>query len=125
MVSKNSIKSNLICSEPTIAIITPFCSFGSLSGVCSRTVFSEKMVAYVLSKILSALHELHRNQIAHRDVKSDNVLIDENFDVFLSDLGFCDVIEEKTNTCPDKGVIGTPYWMAPEGNFFGCFWFIW
>ena len=98
--------------------MTPFCNYGSLSGVCARTVFTERMVAYVIAKIIPALHELHKNQIAHRDLKSDNVLVDENFDIFLSDLGFCDIIDEKTKTCPDKGVIGTPYWMAPEGKFY-------
>ena len=102
--------------ETTIAIVTHYCCNGSLTDICGATVFPENLVASIIRQILLALEELHRNNIAHRDLKTDNVLLDQDCNVFLSDLGYCDVIDESTKKCAETSVIGTPYWMAPEGK---------
>ena len=68
-------------------------------------------------KYFLGLKSLHDNGIAHRDVKSDNVLISENGAVYVSDLGYCDSVESDGN-CAGIGLVGTPHWMAPEGVYF-------
>jgi len=60
-------------------------------------------------KALSYIHSLHR---IHRDIKSDNLLLDTNGHVKLADFGYAAQLtqkQQKRNT-----VVGTPYWMAPE-----------
>jgi len=99
--------------EPTIAIVTHYCEHGSLTDICGTTVMPETLVAEIIKRVLLGLDELHQNRIAHRDLKTDNILVDSDCNVFLSDLGYCDVIDESTK-CPESSVIGTPYWMAPE-----------
>jgi serine/threonine protein kinase len=51
--------------------------------------FTEKQAATVVQGILSGLAYLHSNEIVHRDVKLENVLVRsaEKFEVLLGDFG--------------------------------------
>lgn len=55
---------------------------------------------------------LHGKRVLHCDLKSSNVLIDENWNVKLCDFGL-----SRINSSHKKGStrrVGTPHWMAPE-----------
>jgi len=56
------------------------------------------------------LHFLHSNQIMHRDVKSMNVLVTDDFSCKLSDFGTAKVLTKN----PLHTVVGSPLWMAAE-----------
>ncbi|MBN8548176.1 MAG: serine/threonine protein kinase [Deltaproteobacteria bacterium] len=67
----------------------------------------------IFRQILSALHELHRHGIVHRDIKLENILITADGHVKLSDLGLmkCGELDGMTKT----GVLlGTAQYMPPE-----------
>lgn len=42
-----------------------------------RRNFSEKSCKYILYKVALGLNKMHANQVLHRDVKSDNILIND------------------------------------------------
>ena len=48
----------------------------------------ENVCAYILYKVLEGLQFLHQRGIAHRDIKSDNILANSNGDIKLADFGY-------------------------------------
>ncbi|XP_078525503.1 rhodopsin kinase GRK1-like [Lissotriton helveticus] len=74
--------------------------------------FSEERAAYYTAQIICGLEHLHQNRIIYRDLKPENVLLDDSGHVRLSDMGLAvELPEEKTKT---KGYAGTHGFMAPE-----------
>jgi len=73
---------------------------------------NEGHIARVCMEVLKALNHMHNMHCIHRDIKSDNVLLNSRGEVKLADFGFsCQLTKEKEKR---TSVIGTPYWMPPE-----------
>ncbi len=49
---------------------------------------TEEVCAYILKHTLSGLNTLHKRNIMHRDVKSDNILVNSKGDIKLCDFGY-------------------------------------
>ena len=67
----------------------------------------------VLEQVGSALTFAHRNGVVHRDVKADNILMDEDGNAYLGDFG----IAKEVGTEGGEGrgsIVGTPAYLAPE-----------
>jgi len=94
-------------------IVLEYIHGGPLTEVLGPTIpFPEAAVAYVCKQILMGLAYLHRQHRLHRDIKSDNILVDFNGSVKIADFGFAAGLTEEQDK--RKSVVGTPYWMAPE-----------
>ncbi|TNV74080.1 hypothetical protein FGO68_gene9822 [Halteria grandinella] len=65
----------------------------------------------IFKQILTALHYCHRKSIAHRDIKLENILLDDSGTVKLIDFGFSTCIP---NDKKIKMFCGTPSYMGPE-----------
>jgi serine/threonine protein kinase len=86
---------------------------GTLTEVLGPSVpFPERCVAYVTRALLEGLAFLHDQKRLHRDIKSDNVLVDFDGRVKIADFGFA--VGLSAELAKRKSVVGTPFWMAPE-----------
>ena len=78
----------------------------------SNPGYNDEDVAYVAATLCDALNYLHERGLLHRDIKSDNVLWNNNGILTLADFGFgADLTDGRRKR---ETVVGTPYWMAPE-----------
>ncbi|XP_028843161.1 serine/threonine-protein kinase dst1-like [Denticeps clupeoides] len=96
----------------TIIIAMEFCGGGSLFELYKDCdPFYKDETAYVCREVLQGLKYLHAKSIIHRDIKGQNVLVNNVGDVKICDLGLAARLS-------DHGALfnkaGTSKWMAPE-----------
>ena len=94
-----------------------------LSGVDLRTVISRdgkldpERVARIAAQIALALSAVHEHQILHRDLKPDNVFLEQKDGVEVAkllDFGVAKFTEEEQGLTRAGMTMGTPQYMAPE-----------
>ena len=71
----------------------------------------DKEARNVFTQVVSGIEYCHSLGILHRDVKLDNILIDESHNVKVIDFGFATIEQPNTQL---KSFCGTPSYMAPE-----------
>lgn len=82
----------------------------------SKTNFlSEQQICKITYYILLVLDYLHKKNIIHRDIKSSNILLSNDGQIKISDLGVSKSLARKGYIMKQThSMVGTPYWMAPE-----------
>jgi serine/threonine protein kinase len=67
----------------------------------------------LILQLLDALAYAHEQGVVHRDVKPENVLLDEEGQLYLTDFGLAGFLGGAQMT-QDGALLGTPAYMAPE-----------
>lgn len=73
-----------------------------------------RRIATIVAKLSRALDYAHGQGILHRDVKPDNVMLDEKDNPHLMDFGLARMEESESHITRDGAVMGTPSYMSPE-----------
>ena len=69
-------------------LVSEYCAGGDLRFMLAyKKWFTEEEARLYLAEILIGIEELHKNGIIHRDVKLDNILIDKEGHIKITDFG--------------------------------------
>lgn len=71
--------------------------------------FANDVALFFAVEIILSFEYLHSSDIAYRDLKPENLLIDKDGHVKITDFGFAKEVNDKTYT-----LCGTPEYLAPE-----------
>ncbi|KAH9710745.1 serine/threonine-protein kinase STY17 [Citrus sinensis] len=111
---KNVVQFIGACTRPpNLCIVTEFMARGSIYDFLHKQkgVFQLTSLLKVAIDVSKGMNYLHQNNIIHRDLKTANLLMDENGVVKVADFGVARVQAQSGVMTAETG---TYRWMAPE-----------
>uniref|UniRef100_A0A8C7KQF0 non-specific serine/threonine protein kinase n=2 Tax=Oncorhynchus TaxID=8016 RepID=A0A8C7KQF0_ONCKI len=100
-------------TKDRLCFVMEYVNGGELFFHLSRErVFSEDRTRFYGAEIVSALDYLHSAKIVYRDLKLENLMLDKDGHVKITDFGLCK--EGITDAATMKTFCGTPEYLAPE-----------
>ena len=102
----------VIATENSIWLVTELCSGGELFDyLTEKGRMSEQETRRIFGQLCLAVNYLHEKGIVHRDLKLENVLLDERCRIKLGDFGFTREFDRGTYL---ETYCGTTGYAAPE-----------
>lgn len=97
------------------AIVMEYLPGGSLFDYLHKKGFkpTDSRIFNFCKDIALGMAYLHGKNILHCDLKSSNVLIDQNWTAKISDFGLSQIKKTHKKLKNKSSKIGTPQWMAP------------
>jgi len=108
-------------SENDYYLINEFCNGGELYNYINKTKLNEQQLSIIFYQVFSGLCYLHENDVLHRDMKPENILIskkeidlltnEEYFWIQIIDFDCAKIFEQNKK---DNIIVGSIYYLAPE-----------
>lgn len=70
--------------------------------------------AELIVQVALAIHHAHQRGILHRDLKPNNILLDEDRNPLVTDFGLAKMTDRESGHTRTGAIMGTPAYMAPE-----------
>ena len=103
-----SKKDNAVC----FYIIMEFCENGNLHDFINKEISDkENLRDKIACQIINAVNSCHKEKIAHRDLKPQNIFLDKDWNVKLGDFGLSDKFEYDGK---DGSIVGSLRYMCYE-----------
>ncbi|XP_070581281.1 serine/threonine-protein kinase 33-like [Ptychodera flava] len=100
-------------------LVMEICDAGELQSLFKKGTFTEEETRTLIERLASAISYLHKNDIVHRDIKLENILLstdpckpDDKLIIKVTDFGLS-VVKGNVNSAL-QDFCGTPMYMAPE-----------
>ncbi len=105
---------DILTDDETMCLVMEYVEGETLKDKINRdgAIPWQKAVKYAI-QIANGLAYAHENQIIHKDVKSQNILIDKHDNVKITDFGIAQMMNNTTIT-HNKGVLGSAHYFSPE-----------
>jgi hypothetical protein len=96
--------------------VMPYIAGRTLADLLSdQSPLPARRIVPLLIPVLEALHQAHQLGIVHRDIKPDNILVeDESNRPLLLDFGIAKVLSGAGHRTQVGFIVGTPLYMSPE-----------
>jgi serum/glucocorticoid-regulated kinase 2 len=100
-------------NEKKLFFVLEYCRGGELFNLLAKKRrFSEDQTRFYAAQIVLALEHLHNQDIVYRDLKPENVLIDEKGYIRITDFGLSRTGVKDASGA--RSICGTPEYLAPE-----------
>ena len=118
-LKKLSIHSNIInllhynIFSNKVLLYFEYCLFGDLYSLLNQCDhFSLRISFKYFTQLLDAINTCHKKNIVHRDLKLQNILISDTFQLKVADFGLASIVDNNNNEIVYN--VGTPLYKAPE-----------
>jgi serine/threonine-protein kinase Chk1 len=71
-----------------VFIVLELAPNGDLFDLMNQAPYSEPICRFYFKQLIDGVAYLHSRALYHRDIKSENMLLDENYNLRLGDYGF-------------------------------------
>lgn len=107
------IKLHEIIETPEqLFLIMEYCNGGELfDHIVEKGRLEEKEACRILHQIISGVEQIHRVNVVHRDMKPENLLLDEHGNIKIVDFGLSNMFRDGQLL---KTACGSPCYAAPE-----------
>ncbi|KIY48544.1 Pkinase-domain-containing protein, partial [Fistulina hepatica ATCC 64428] len=105
---------DVIETDKYIGIILEYASGGELfDHILAHRYLRERDAAKLFHQLISGVWYIHEKKIVHRDLKLENLLLDRNRNVIITDFGFANKFEHRADDLMQTSC-GSPCYAAPE-----------
>lgn len=101
-------------TDTYIGMVMEYASGGELFGhILARKHLKEPEAQKYFAQLIVGTSYLHKNGIVHRDLKLENLLLDKNRNIIITDFGFANLFNTGTDDLLSTSC-GSPCYAAPE-----------